>query len=126
MTHDKAAELLATYELTGGRVRETARQLGLAPSTVSEHLKAAGLAPRGVSPRKINWTAAWGRRELKTLELIDKKAPEASFRDLSIFSGIAADKRYREEHPESVRGGEGAQVIVPVQVVITQQVEDAI
>ncbi len=106
MTPDQAAELLSVYELTGGRVNETARRLGLAKSTVSEHVKAAGLVPEDSrpSPRKIDWAKAWGKRESKTLEIIDRKADDASFRDLSIFAGIAADKRYREEHPESVKG----------------------
>lgn len=106
MTPDKAAELLATYELTGGRVNETARQLGLAKSTVSEHLKKANIIPAGSrqSPRKIDWAKAWGSSESMTLTLIKEKAPAARFRDLAIYAGIASDKRYREEHPESVRG----------------------
>ena len=128
MTPDQAATLLATYALTGS-VSETARQIGRAKSTVSEHLKRANVQRPNVHPNaktKTNWADAWGRREDTMLALIDEKAPDAKFRDVAIFAGIAADKRYREEHPESVRGGDGSQVIVPVQVVITQQVEDAI
>lgn len=137
MTTDQAATILADYQLTGS-LSQTARNLKLNKAIVHRALKKAGAVtqPEPESLRntkdKTDWAAAWGMREQKGLEIVDKRlglepgdAGAASFRDLSIWTGIASDKRYREEHPESVHGGAG-QVIVPVQIVITQKADDAI
>lgn len=131
MTTDQAAELLATYNLTGS-VSETARQLGISKAHASVQLRRAGAVTKpepqqfANKKQKTDWIAAYSQRETKLLDLVDAKMDDFRPRELIGAVKIIGDARYREEHPELQRGGEGAQVIVPVQVVITQQVEDAI
>lgn len=123
MTTDQAAEILATQKRTGN-LSETARIVGVHKSTVSRHLAKNGIpavktqTAQATLQRKIKWIDLLSQRELAALKLLDGKGDDASYRDVGIVLGILDDKRYREEHPESVRGGEGAQVIVPVQIVI--------
>ena len=128
MTTKEAAIVLATYALTGS-VRETARQLGRSPSDVSRKLKAAGAAvkpepasfqgtKKGRKPLNIDWAAAFGSRNVTMLGIVDEKMHGFRPRELIGAIKIFDDARYREEHPESVRGGDGSQVIVPVQIVI--------
>lgn len=126
MTPDQAATLLATYQLTHS-VSETARQIGVSKPTVSRHLKRAGVAvaaePESLRLTKkrtgsgVNWVEAYSRRETALLDLVDQKMDDFRPRELIGATKIIGDARYREEHPESVRG-DGAQVIVPVQIVI--------
>lgn len=110
MTTDDAAKLLATYQLTGS-VRKTARELHLAPMTVSNRLKAAGVA---VKPEPVSlvgtkkghppydWTAAYSQRETALLNLVDGhiEANDFRVRDLVGAVKIIGDARYREQHPE--------------------------
>lgn len=110
MTTDDAAKLLATYELTGS-VSETARQLGKAKSTVSEHLKNARIVVQrhpelATELKEKNWAAAWGQREQKGLEIVDERITKSDTAtwDIMRWTGIAADKRFREEHPETAKG----------------------
>ena len=131
MTTEDAAILLATYQLTGS-VSETARQLGIAKSTASVHLKRAGVQPVPAfanKKEKTDYLKAWADSEGMTLKLIAEKAPEARFRDLSIYAGIAADKRYREQHPEFQGQGRGINVgsiTGPVQFVLKEETLDTI
>jgi len=132
MTPDQAATLLATHALTHN-LSETARRLGLNKAIVHRELKRAGVVtapePKQLRNKRrpaIDWTSQHTEIELLAIDRVKVLLPTADLRDANRVYGTSDDKRYREEHPESVHGGQGAQVIVPVQIVITQQVEDAI
>ena len=104
MTPDQAADLLATLTLNGGAVRKTARQLGRSPGTVSKLAKKAGQAVAAASGngnvKKRDYTELWGNAEELAVTRGVDLLPVSSLGQVAIFSGIAADKRYREEHPE--------------------------
>ena len=95
--------------------------MGLAPPTLRlwrDKAVAAGTlilpptAPPPV-PEKQDFAVIWAAKESMVLDLIEAKAPEASFRDLSIFAGIAADK-----HLDYSQGRKGATVNVDASTTI--------
>ena len=102
---DQITAALAALELNGGRIRGTARELGIpAPTLLSWRDQAIAGGATGLNaPVRVNrdFTELWAQKEAMVLELIGDKAPNASFRDLSIFAGIAADKHlnYRDGRP---------------------------
>lgn len=96
----KIVDALAALELNRGNLDLTARQVGVSRPTLRKWRDAA-LAVSADLPLKRtdpDFASIWAGKELKVLDLIGKKAPDATFRDLSIFAGIAADKHldYRD------------------------------
>lgn len=100
-TDQQVVEALVALELNGGNLKRTARELALHPNTLRDWRNAALAVepsrPLSLSvpvpvPVKRDFAELWAKKEELVLDLIEQKAPEASFRDLSIFSGIAADK----------------------------------
>ena len=96
----KIVDALAALELNRGNLDLTARQVGVSRPTLRKWRDAA-LAVSADLPLKRtdpDFASILAGKELKVLDLIGKKAPDATFRDLSIFAGIAADKHldYRD------------------------------
>ncbi|MDP2735455.1 MAG: hypothetical protein Q8P12_04565, partial [bacterium] len=110
---DTNAERLATLTLNGGHVRKTARDLKISPSTVTRTRQKAESGVNSLSDvvqqqKKREYAEIWGNAEELAVEkgitLVAKAKTARNLPAVATFAGIAADKRYREEHPESVRG----------------------
>lgn len=102
---DFIANALATFEANGGvttpgALTRTAKEVGVPHPTMSYWVKTldAKKPVQHTAPIQHDFVAIWAESMVKTLEVIDAKRPQASFRDLSIFAGIAADKHldYRD------------------------------
>ena len=96
-TDAQITDALAALELNGGALRRTAREVNVPAPTLlnwrNQALKAEPLRPLNAPEQKErDFAALWADKEAKVLDLIGEKAASASFRDLSIFAGIAADK----------------------------------
>mgnify|MGYP001581933754 CR=1 FL=1 len=111
MDTERAASILALYELTGS-VSETARQMGINKGTVSRALKRTGVPVPPPPDSLLNqkpredWAAAWGAKERRGLEIVSERIEnkETDTWDIMRWTGIASDKRYREEHPVAPPG----------------------
>lgn len=102
-TPDFIANALAQHELNGGNVQYTASQLQIPRKTLAFWVKKAGVATLAV--KTYDYAELWAAKERKALERLGELIPNASFRDLSIFAGIAADK-----HLDYSEGRKGATV----------------
>lgn len=92
-SNERIVEALAALEANQGALRRTAREVGVPATTLVVWRDRALAAKSGASDRQErDFGLLWAEAEAKVLELIAQKAPAASFRDLSIFAGIAADK----------------------------------
>ena len=114
MTTDQAAELLSTLTLNGGAGTKgakarTARQLKVSRSTVTRTLQKAESGVNSLSAvvqqaKKREYAEIWGHAEELAVEkgvsLVAKAKTARNLPAVATFAGIAADKRYREEHPE--------------------------
>lgn len=111
-TDQQVSEALALLELNSGNVKRTATELGIPRATLTFWRdKALAVDPeRALSPvvtEERDFAAVWAEAQGEVLALLREKAPTASFRDLSIFAGIAADK-----HLDYSVGRKGSQVTV--------------
>mgnify|MGYP001597406273 CR=1 FL=1 len=100
-TPDFIANALAQHELNGGNVKYTAKQLEIPRKTLEFLVKKAGVATLAIETK--DYGALWAAKEHLALERLGELIPTASFRDLSIFAGIAADK-----HMDYSMGRKGA------------------
>ena len=105
----QAPEILAGLTLNGGAVRKTAKEFGVAPSTVTRTRQKAELGVSSLSgivqqEKKREYAKIWGNAEelgvSKGVELVGKAKTARNLPAVATFAGIASDKRYREEHPE--------------------------
>ncbi len=91
---EKVADALAQLELNGGNLKRTAAEVGVAPFTLrgwrDRVLEVTPELPLKTKDR--DFAELWAAKEEMILEIVGQKAHSASFRDLSIFAGIAADK----------------------------------
>lgn len=104
-TDSQVAAALAALEVNGGNVSQTSRELGISRPTLIEWRDRSGLTLPTPEKTPHDFASLWAEKQQKVLELIDAKSDTASFRDLSIFAGIAADK-----HQDYRDGRKGAQV----------------
>ena len=111
-TDQQVAEALAALELNGGAIRPTARELGIPPATLvnwRDGVRAAVPVNPNAEKQPHDFAQVWADTETEILALLREKAPVASFRDLSIFAGIAADK-----HLDYSQGRKGSQQTVNI------------
>ena len=98
-TDQQVAAALAALDLNGGNLRATSREISIPLSTlkawrdgaISADAERARNTPRAENAQH-DFSEVWAERQVQVLKIIAEKADEASFRDLSIFAGIAADK----------------------------------
>ena len=108
-TSDQVRDALAHLTLNGGNLKRTARSLGLPPSSLRRwRNKAVGsgeMSPDVVpaAPEKKDYAALWAEAQETAHHYLMEKAPEAAFRDLVVWAGVAADKHL--DYSQGRKGG---------------------
>lgn len=108
-TPAQKAAALAELELRHGNVNGTARALGIPQKTLEHWAKKTQAA--NLTTKNIDYAELWAEKERLALQRLGELVPTASFRDLAIFAGIAADKHLdhllgRPKDKDSNSGGD--------------------
>lgn len=109
LSREQREAALVALTLHGGNVSRAAREAHVSRRSV-ERLR-DGVRNLSRTEKKgaeqqagVDYGALWAGAELKVVRRVEELIPVASFRDLSIFAGIAADKHL--EYTQGRKGGD--------------------
>ena len=101
-TAEQVRDALALLTLNAGNLKRTARALALAPSTLRDWRDKAVRGGEPV-PEKKDYAVLWAEALETAHRYLMEKAPEAAFRDLVVWAGVAADKHL--DYSQGRKGG---------------------